>query len=67
MFIAPARWVWSKGPFDFVVRLDGTWVFLECNAGGQYGWIEDAVSAPITTALADLLAAGNHASATIPA
>jgi hypothetical protein len=42
-------------------------VFLECNAGGQYGWIEDAVSAPITTALADLLAAGNHTSARIPA
>lgn len=46
------------GAFDFVVRPDGCWVFLECNAGGQYGWIEDAIDAPITTALADVLAAG---------
>lgn len=47
------------GAFDFVVRPDRAWVFLECNAGGQYGWIEDAVSAPITAAIADLLAAGH--------
>jgi ATP-grasp ribosomal peptide maturase len=46
------------GAFDFVVRPDGGWVFLECNAGGQYGWIEDAVSAPITATLADVLARG---------
>lgn len=46
------------GAFDFVIRPDGTWVFLECNAGGQYGWIEDAVKAPISETLADLLEAG---------
>lgn len=46
------------GAFDFVIRPDGEWVFLECNAGGQYGWIEDAIAAPITEALADLLEAG---------
>lgn len=28
------------------------------NASGQYGWIEDAISAPITAALADLLVEG---------
>ncbi|WP_309117466.1 ATP-grasp ribosomal peptide maturase [Saccharothrix sp.] len=44
------------GAFDFVVRPDGEWVFLECNAGGQYGWIEQEIRAPITEALADLLA-----------
>lgn len=55
------------GAFDFVVRPDGAWVFLECNAGGQYGWIEDAVSAPVTAALADLLAAGSHTSGSISA
>lgn len=41
--------------FDFVITPDGEWVFLEGNAGGQFGWIEDAIGAPITAALADLL------------
>jgi hypothetical protein len=48
----------TYGAFDFVIRPDDEWVFLECNAGGQYGWIEDAIEAPITEALADLLAKG---------
>jgi hypothetical protein len=43
------------GAFDFVIRSDGAWVFLECNPGGQYGWIEDAINAPITETIADLL------------
>jgi ATP-grasp ribosomal peptide maturase len=43
------------GAFDFVIRPDGQWVFLECNPGGQYGWIEDAVNVPITEAIAHLL------------
>ncbi|WP_236789644.1 ATP-grasp ribosomal peptide maturase [Amycolatopsis sp. GM8] len=46
------------GALDFVVGPDGTWTFLEINAGGQYGWIEDATGAPITDQLADLLAKG---------
>jgi hypothetical protein len=45
----------NYGAFDFVVRPDGEWVFLECNPGGQYGFIEDAISAPITETMADLL------------
>ncbi|GAA3012106.1 ATP-grasp ribosomal peptide maturase [Actinokineospora diospyrosa] len=49
------------GAFDFVVRPDGQWIFLECNAGGQYGWLEDAAELPITSALADLLAKGTGA------
>ncbi|MFC9253002.1 ATP-grasp ribosomal peptide maturase [Amycolatopsis thailandensis] len=48
----------TYGAFDFVIRPDGEWVFLECNSGGQYGWIEDAIGAPITDALADLLVKG---------
>ncbi|MBP2339880.1 ATP-grasp ribosomal peptide maturase [Saccharothrix coeruleofusca] len=48
----------AYGAFDFVIRPDGEWVFLECNAGGQYGWIEDEIGAPITEALADLLRSG---------
>ncbi len=46
------------GAFDFVIRPDGGWVFLECNATGQYGWIEDAITAPITETLAELLSKG---------
>jgi len=45
----------NYGAFDFVIRPDGGWVFLECNPGGQYGWIEDAIDAPITDTIADLL------------
>jgi glutathione synthase/RimK-type ligase-like ATP-grasp enzyme len=43
------------GAFDFVIRPDGRWVFLECNPGGQYGWIEDAIDVPITETIADIL------------
>jgi hypothetical protein len=46
------------GAFDFVIRPDGRWVLLECNPGGQYGWIEDAISAPITETIADRLCEG---------
>lgn len=46
------------GALDFVVRPDRTWTFLEINAGGQYGWLEDETGAPLTGQLADLLAAG---------
>lgn len=46
------------GAFDFVITPEGTWVFLECNPGGQYGWIEAVIGAPITDALADLLGNG---------
>ena len=48
----------TYGAFDFVVAPGGRWWFLACNPGGQYGWIEDAVSAPVTSALADLLVEG---------
>jgi hypothetical protein len=48
----------TYGAFDFVIRPDGQWVFLECNPGGQYGWIEDAIGAPITETIADVLCEG---------
>jgi ATP-grasp ribosomal peptide maturase len=44
--------------FDFVVRPDDRWVFLEANTAGQYGWIEHETGAPISRALADELAGG---------
>mgnify|MGYP001182129045 CR=1 FL=1 len=44
--------------FDFAVDHDGRWWFLEANPGGQYGWLQAATGAPISTAMADLLERG---------
>lgn len=44
--------------FDFVVRPDRSWVFLEANTCGQYGWIEHETGAPISQAVADELKRG---------
>lgn len=46
------------GAFDFVVDPEGSYTFLECNPGGQFGWLESRTGAPLTRALADLLAHG---------
>lgn len=43
------------GAFDFAVT-DDQWYFLECNANGQFGWIEAETGLSITAAVADLLA-----------
>ncbi|MGH3694664.1 MAG: MvdC/MvdD family ATP grasp protein [Pseudonocardiaceae bacterium] len=48
----------SFGAFDFAVTPDQEWIMFECNPFGAYGWLEDALDLPITTALADLLAKG---------
>lgn len=48
------------GAFDFAVTPNGEWILFECNPFGQYGWIEDALELPITSALADLLANGTR-------
>lgn len=48
------------GALDFIIGPDDTWTFLEVNAGGQYGWIEEATGAPITGQLAELLTKGNQ-------
>lgn len=44
------------GAFDFVITPDAEWIFLEVNPGGQFGFLEDRVDAPLTAILADLLA-----------
>jgi ATP-grasp ribosomal peptide maturase len=46
------------GALDFVVQPNGNWTFLEINAGGQFGFIEDETDAPLTAQLADLLTKG---------
>jgi ATP-grasp ribosomal peptide maturase len=44
---------------DFGIESDtGRHVFYESNSSGQYGWLETQTGAPITEALADLLAEG---------
>ncbi len=48
----------SFGAFDFAVSTAGDWVMFECNPFGQYGWLEDELELPITSALADLLETG---------
>lgn len=42
------------GAFDFAVT-DDHWYFLECNANGQFGWLEAETGLPVTAAMADLL------------
>jgi ATP-grasp ribosomal peptide maturase len=46
------------GCFDFCLRHDGSLVFMECNPNGQWGWIEDETSLPITAVFAELLQRG---------
>lgn len=48
----------SFGAFDFAVTPDKEWIMLECNPFGAYGWLEETLDLPITSALADLLANG---------
>ena len=43
------------GAIDLVLRPDGRYVFLEINANGQWGWIEQLTGFPIAAAIADRL------------
>lgn len=43
---------------DFIVTPDNEWIFLEINAGGQYGWLEAETGVPLTGYLADVLTKG---------
>jgi ATP-grasp ribosomal peptide maturase len=47
----------AYGAFDFAADTDGTWWFLECNQGGQFGFVELDTGQPIAQAVADWLAA----------
>jgi hypothetical protein len=44
------------GTFDFVEDEDGKITFLECNANGQYKWLEQGLGFPISQAISDELA-----------
>jgi len=42
----------AYGAFDFAEDADGVWWFLECNQGGQFGFIELETGQPIAAAVA---------------
>lgn len=46
------------GAFDFDVTVDGQWLAYECNPSAQWLWLEHQTGIGISTALAELLAAG---------
>lgn len=41
--------------FDFVIKPDGTWVALEANGSGMWGWLAEECGLPIADAIADEL------------
>lgn len=41
--------------YDFIVDSSGNEIFLECNPGGQWLWIEHALQQPISKAIATAL------------
>jgi glutathione synthase/RimK-type ligase-like ATP-grasp enzyme len=43
------------GAFDFALREDGVWVFLEVNPAGEFAWIEETLGLPLRDALIDEL------------
>ncbi|MFE7133212.1 ATP-grasp ribosomal peptide maturase [Streptomyces sp. NPDC057638] len=45
----------AYGAFDFAEDAEGTWWFLECNQGGQFGFIELETEQPIAEAVAHWL------------
>ena len=47
----------SYGAFDFAEDADRTWWFLECNQGGQFGFVQLDTDQPLAQAVAAWLAA----------
>ena len=46
----------TYGAFDFIVTADTEdYIFLECNAAGQWGWLAEECGLPIAEAIADEL------------
>ncbi|HET6859382.1 MAG TPA: hypothetical protein VFH94_20120, partial [Streptomyces sp.] len=46
----------SYGAFDFAEDAEGVWWFLECNQGGQFGFVELETGQPIAATVASWLA-----------
>jgi ATP-grasp ribosomal peptide maturase len=47
----------AYGAFDFAEDAEGTWWFLECNQGGQFGFVELETGLPIAASVASWLGA----------
>lgn len=47
------------GALDFILTPDGSYVFLELNPSGQWGWLEAATGQPITSAIVEALTAAS--------
>jgi hypothetical protein len=47
----------AYGAFDFAEDSTGTWWFLECNQGGQFGFVELETGQPIARTVASWLGA----------
>lgn len=43
----------NYGAFDFILTPENQYVFIEVNPSGQYGWIEQLTSMPISQSIAD--------------
>jgi hypothetical protein len=43
------------GAYDFIVDKEGREIFLECNPGGQWLWLDNNLSLGITDGVVDLL------------
>ena len=52
----------NYGAIDLILTPDDRYAFLEVNPGGQYLWIENHLSLPISEAIADVLLAGPSSS-----
>ena len=51
----------TYGAFDFIVTADTEdYVFLECNAAGQWGWLAEECGLSIAEAIADELTGGTQ-------
>jgi glutathione synthase/RimK-type ligase-like ATP-grasp enzyme len=48
------------GAWDFLVQRDGTHVALEINPEGNYSWIEEETSLPISASIASFLTGEDH-------
>jgi glutathione synthase/RimK-type ligase-like ATP-grasp enzyme len=46
------------GALDFIVTPDEEFIFLECNAGGQWEWLEHETNLPFSATIADVLITG---------
>jgi glutathione synthase/RimK-type ligase-like ATP-grasp enzyme len=47
------------GAFDFIVK-DGKYYFLEVNANGQWGWLEEKLNLPISKSIINFLLGRNY-------